>query len=83
MHLHFAKPASNGARADAASRGRGGRNSGGSGLTRTQINDLFGRNKSGDKIASALRLLLQHGKAKCEMVTTGKAGRPFEVWTVK
>ena len=52
-------------------------------MPRTQISDLFGRNKQGDKINTALALLLKHGKVKCEMKSTGKAGRPNEVWTAK
>jgi Protein of unknown function (DUF3987) len=50
-------------------------------LTRTQINDLFGRNKNADKIGTALGLLLKHGKVKSGTETSGKAGRPVEVWT--
>ena len=34
------------------------------GLTRTQISEIFGRNQSASRIAAALALLLQQGKAK-------------------
>jgi hypothetical protein len=48
------------------------------GLTRTQIRDLFGRNRSAERIGAALALLLSKGRAKGEIVETG--GRPSEVW---
>ena len=54
---------------------------GSSGMSRTAIRDLFGRNKSGDRIASALQLLLTMGRARFENITTG--GRPVEVWFAK
>jgi hypothetical protein len=51
------------------------------GMTRTQISELFGRNKNADKISAALTLLLKYNKVQCDMVT-GKT-RPFEVWKAK
>lgn len=49
------------------------------GLTRTQINDLLGRNVSSDRIARALQALLAAGKARTAQQET--AGRPRETWT--
>ena len=49
------------------------------GLTRTEIRDLFGRNKSADELAGALALLAQHGLAE-RSEGTGK-GRSVELWT--
>jgi Protein of unknown function (DUF3987) len=51
---------------------------GAAGMNRTAIRDLFGRNKSGDRIGAALQLLLTTGRARFETSTTG--GRPAEVW---
>jgi hypothetical protein len=51
------------------------------GMTRTQISELFGRNKNADKISAALTLLLKYNKVQCDTVT-GKT-RPFEVWKAK
>jgi hypothetical protein len=51
---------------------------GGDGMTRTAIRDLFGRNKSGDRIGAALALLVTKGRAR--MVCEGLAGRPTERW---
>ena len=48
------------------------------GMTRTAIRDLFGRNRSVDRIGAALALLQQKGRAKAEMKETG--GRPLEIW---
>jgi hypothetical protein len=50
----------------------------GTGMTRTAIRDLFGRNKSSDRIGAALQLLLTMGRARFKTSTTG--GRPVEVW---
>ena len=47
-------------------------------LTRTQISDLFSRNVSADRIATALTVLLTKGKARTEQRASG--GRPVEVW---
>jgi hypothetical protein len=48
------------------------------GLTRTAIRDLFGRNRSADRIGAALALLMQRGRARGGIRETG--GRPSEVW---
>jgi hypothetical protein len=48
------------------------------GMTRTEISNLFGRNRSADRIGPALALLLQHGKAR--RVQRETPGRPVEVW---
>ena len=48
------------------------------GLTRTEISNLFGRNRDADQIGRALASLLKLGLAKCEMTQTG--GRPVERW---
>jgi hypothetical protein len=48
------------------------------GMTRTEISNLFGRNRSADRIGAALALLLQHGKAR--RIQRGTQGRPIEVW---
>lgn len=48
------------------------------GMTRTAIRDLFGRNRSADRIGAALALLLAKGRAKGEVRET--AGRPVEIW---
>ena len=49
-----------------------------SGLTRTNIRDLFGRNKNAERIGQALALLSKLGKAYQEYEETG--GRPVERW---
>ena len=51
---------------------------GSKGLSRTEIRDLFGRNRSSDRIGAALALLLTRGRAKTEITTT--RGRPSEMW---
>jgi hypothetical protein len=51
---------------------------GAAGITRTAIRDLFGRNKSADRIGAALALLTTKGRAFAETKVTG--GRPSEVW---
>ena len=48
------------------------------GLTRTQIRDLFGRNKSADRVDHALVLLEQAGLTQRATEETG--GRPAERW---
>jgi hypothetical protein len=48
------------------------------GLTRTAINDLFGRHQSRDRIGIALQLLLEKGRARLETRETN--GRSAEVW---
>jgi hypothetical protein len=49
-----------------------------SGLTRTEINNLLGRNHSSAAIGKALVLLQEHGLAHCRREETG--GRPSERW---
>jgi hypothetical protein len=48
-------------------------------MTRTDIHNLFGRNRSADQIGIALTLLLKTGRAKFETRQTG--GRPVETWS--
>ncbi len=48
------------------------------GLTRTQIRDMFGRNRSSGHIDRALAILLQNGLAR--RVSEQTAGRPAERW---
>ena len=51
------------------------------GMTRTQISNLFGRNVTSGRIARALSLLAEHGKAIPRLSPSGGAsGRPTEVW---
>jgi hypothetical protein len=52
---------------------------GADGMTRTAIRDLFGRNRSGDRIGAALYLLRTKDRARME-TATGKGGRPAETW---
>jgi hypothetical protein len=49
---------------------------GAAGMTRTAIRDLFGRNKSSDRIGAALRLLVTRNRARVELSDT--SGRPAE-----
>jgi hypothetical protein len=48
------------------------------GMTRTDISNHFGRNRTADQIGAALSLLLRAGRAKFE--TSQTAGRPIETW---
>jgi hypothetical protein len=48
------------------------------GMTRTNIRDLFGRNKDAAAIGVALEVLAQRGLARCETRATG--ARPEERW---
>ena len=48
------------------------------GLTRTDIREIFSRNRSEAEISNALRVLEEHGLARCEREQTG--GRPSERW---
>jgi hypothetical protein len=50
-------------------------------LTRTQIRDLFGRNRSTADISRALTLLAEHGKA-CRSEDRSGGGRPVEQWSL-
>ena len=51
------------------------------GLTRTQIRDLFQRNKNAERVRQALAVLLRMGKAAQRSEDTG--GRPVERWFAK
>jgi hypothetical protein len=51
-----------------------------SGLTRSQIRDLFGRNKDADKIAGALKCLAENGLAHTHKEQGPNGGRPIERW---
>jgi predicted transcriptional regulator len=51
------------------------------GLTRSEVNDLFGRNRPTARIDDALRLLEKQGLATLTREQTG--GRPREVWKVR
>jgi hypothetical protein len=48
------------------------------GMSRTAISDLFGRNKSGERIGAALGLLATKGRARTEQRQT--SGRSIEMW---
>jgi len=51
------------------------------GLSRTEINHLFDRNRSTSDITAALHLLLRHGLARFEKAEKSEAsGRPAERW---
>jgi DNA-binding transcriptional ArsR family regulator len=54
------------------------RQTGDAGMTRTQIRDLFGRNRSSERTELALSTLVRHSKA--QMVSRDTGGRPAEVW---
>ena len=58
------------------------RQHGSDGMTRTQISELFGRNRGADKIGAALAFLLSHGKARyvTRPRSGGGLGRGVEVW---
>ena len=52
-----------------------------SGLTRSEISDVFGRNRSSGDIFQALELLLTSGKARFVTTPSGRrGGRPLETW---
>ena len=48
------------------------------GMSRTEINNLFGRNQSAERITPSLALLKERGLALSEQVRT--EGRPIELW---
>lgn len=52
-----------------------------SGMSRTEIRDLFRRHKNANRINQALELLLKVERARCEHQGTG--GRPTERWFLK
>jgi Protein of unknown function (DUF3987) len=51
---------------------------GADGMSRSAIRDLFGRNRSSDRVGAALALLHVRGRARMETRETG--GRPTEIW---
>jgi hypothetical protein len=51
------------------------------GLTRTEIRDVFGRNRRADEIERALAVLLENGLVQRQVEETGVRGRPSERWT--
>jgi hypothetical protein len=51
------------------------------GLTRAQIRDAFGRNKSSERLGAALELLERLGRVRNEIEQTG--GRPAERWFIQ
>lgn len=51
----------------------------GDGLTRTEVRDLFSRNRRADVVDGALECLARAGRAQSQRVTTG--GRPARVWS--
>jgi len=57
------------------------RNAGDSGLTRTEIRDLFKRHQGADRINSALGELLRLGRVR--RVTEQTGGRPTERWVAR
>jgi hypothetical protein len=50
------------------------------GLTRTEIRDLFGRNRQASEIERALSVLVENGLAQCEVEDNAERGRPSERW---
>jgi hypothetical protein len=56
------------------------RQAGKTGMTRTEIRDLFGRNCSRERLGTALALLRNKGRARMETRITG--GRPAETWVI-
>ena len=56
------------------------RHAGPDGMTRTEISDIFGRNKSVDSVNAALILLQKHEKAHVIKRKTAGRGRPTEIW---
>jgi hypothetical protein len=57
------------------------RGAGKSGMTRTQISHVFGRNKKAERVSQALSLLLSLGRVRQEEEETG--GRTAERWFAK
>jgi hypothetical protein len=48
------------------------------GMTRTELRDLFQRNRTSDQIGGALVLLMKSGRVRME--TRASGGRPVETW---
>ncbi len=61
---------------------RGIRAAGAGGMTRTEMRDLFKRNRSGAEIGVALEMLARLGYV-AERQVTDTGGRPAEVWVAK
>ncbi|MBT9168573.1 MAG: hypothetical protein DDT19_01920 [Syntrophomonadaceae bacterium] len=59
------------------------RHGGAEGLTRTDISNHFGRNKSAETIGRALSLLAERGLITCVKFPSGGGGRPAERWISK
>lgn len=57
------------------------RTAGEDGMSRTELRDLFGRNRTAERINGALALLLRVGRVRREREETG--GRPTERWFLK
>lgn len=57
------------------------RTAGSAGLTRTDINNLFRRNQSSERISAALDLLSRNNLAM-KVLATSQAGRPAEAWRI-
>jgi Bifunctional DNA primase/polymerase, N-terminal/Protein of unknown function (DUF3987) len=51
-------------------------------MTRTEIRDLFKRNKDSGKIDAALATLKKYGRVRSEMRSTGSRGPKVEVWSL-
>ena len=56
---------------------------GSAGKTRTEIRDIFGRNRMADEIGAALALLAAEGKAACTTRVSANGGRPAELWVAR
>ena len=50
------------------------------GLNRTEISNLFGRNKNASEINRALTVLIEGGLARCKRSKSENGGRPEESW---
>ena len=60
------------------------RQAGSDGLLRSDIHDIFGRNKSSETIGAALALLLRHNKiSRRTKPTPNRRGRPAEIWVAR
>jgi hypothetical protein len=57
------------------------RHAGPDGMTRSEIYNMLGRNKSSETIGAALVLLLKHNKARRLAKPTQGRGRPTEIWS--
>jgi hypothetical protein len=50
------------------------------GMSRTEIRELFDRNRSSERIGAALGLLTRHGLVRCKIKGGNGAGRPATIW---